>query len=197
MTGPAPYITAAEILEDPALERINRMPSGTISGYIAEFEETAEAYLDIAYRPRTATWETALRRRTSELAVPHARVHAEPVVKVNGDTLPDRLVRVDGPSGRVRFRHGYSVGIDDQVVVEYTHGLEAPPARLVRACKRYVVNEASSDVSGTSRNIIGQSVDGSYIRYSTPDWSAGRPTGWLDVDNILNGMRGDRPVLVA
>ena len=36
--------------------------------------------------------------------------------------------------------------------------------------------------------VIGQSFEGTYTRFSTPDWNAGRPTGYLEVDRLLNSL---------
>lgn len=65
---------------------------------------------------------------------------------------------------------------------------EAPPEVIVRACVEYVHHVVSQQTSGTSRDVIAQSMDGSWTRYSTPDWPAGRPTGWTEVDRLLNSM---------
>lgn len=62
------------------------------------------------------------------------------------------------------------------------------PETLKRACTTYVEAVANSTRSGTSRDVIAQSIDGSWTRYSTPDWTAGRPSGWTEVDRLLNSL---------
>lgn len=64
----------------------------------------------------------------------------------------------------------------------------APPATLLRACREYVRSCALADRSNVPRDVIGQTFDGGYTRYSTPDKDAGRPTGYLDVDRLLNSL---------
>lgn len=64
----------------------------------------------------------------------------------------------------------------------------APPEVLKRACAEYVAAVVTSSRSGTSREVIAQTIDGSWTRYSTPDWSAGRPTGWTEPDRLLNSL---------
>ena len=64
----------------------------------------------------------------------------------------------------------------------------ARPAAVLRACRLYVRSCALSDQSSIPRDVLGQSFEGTYTRYSTPDWDAGRPTGYLDVDRLLNTL---------
>jgi hypothetical protein len=66
------------------------------------------------------------------------------------------------------------------------------PNTLLRACREYVRSCALADSSNVTRDVIGQSADGGYTRYSTPDMRAGRPTGYLEVDRLLNSLRDYR-----
>jgi hypothetical protein len=47
--------------------------------------------------------------------------------------------------------------------------------------------------TATSRDTLSQSFEGGTTRYSTPDWNAGRPTGFLQIDADLNSERDHRP----
>jgi hypothetical protein len=80
------------------------------------------------------------------------------------------------------FGSPYSVG--------YEHGVDNPSA-LTRACILYVTGIVQRDDGGSGRDIIWQSTDGG-LRYSTPDWKAGRPTGMLDVDAALGSLPDHR-----
>lgn len=64
----------------------------------------------------------------------------------------------------------------------------SPPETILDACAEYVVSVATSRSSGTTRDIIAQTFEGGMTRYSTPDWGAGRPTGYLEVDRLLNSL---------
>jgi hypothetical protein len=75
------------------------------------------------------------------------------------------------------------------------HGVDNPSA-LTRACVLYVSGIVMRDDSGSGRDIIWQSADGG-LRYSTPDWKAGRPTGMLDVDAALGALPDHRGLGVA
>lgn len=64
----------------------------------------------------------------------------------------------------------------------------SPPETILDACAEYVVSVLRGRSSGTSRDVIAQTFDGGMTRYSTPDWGAGRPTGYLEVDRLLNSL---------
>ena len=68
------------------------------------------------------------------------------------------------------------------------HGATSTPAALLDACTEYVLCVARNRASGVSRNTLSEATDAGTTRYSTPDWSAGRPTGWLEVDRLLNTL---------
>lgn len=75
-----------------------------------------------------------------------------------------------------------------------TFTIGTPPAPVLRACREYVRSCALADQSSVPRDVISQSFgDGGYTRYSTPDWEAGRPTGYLEVDRLLNSLDDYRP----
>lgn len=67
---------------------------------------------------------------------------------------------------------------------------------LARACKEYVRACALASRSNVPRDVISQSVEGLTTRFSTPDKRAGRPTGYIEVDRLLNSLP-NRRVLVA
>lgn len=76
----------------------------------------------------------------------------------------------------------------------YTHGVNEPWV-LNRACVDWVTSMVRRGDAGTARDIIWQGTDGT-VRYSTPDASAGRPTGLMDVDAVLSALPDHRQVLV-
>ena len=60
------------------------------------------------------------------------------------------------------------------------------PSFLVDAACEYAVCVLTSRASGASRNTLAEATETGTTRYSTPDWHAGRPTGYLEVDRLLN-----------
>lgn len=70
----------------------------------------------------------------------------------------------------------------------------SPPKRLLRACREYVRSCALADRSSVPRDVLTQADgQGGYTRFSTPDKDAGRPTGYLEVDRLLNSLDDYRP----
>lgn len=67
---------------------------------------------------------------------------------------------------------------------------------LARACREYVRASAVATRSNVPRDVISQSVEGLTTRFSTPNKEQGRPTGYIDVDRLLNTLP-DRRILVA
>jgi hypothetical protein len=59
------------------------------------------------------------------------------------------------------------------------------------------VSSLSRDRSSVPRDIIATSADGMSTRYSTPDWGAGRATGYLEIDRLLNTLPDYRTPAIA
>lgn len=183
------YVTADEVRE-----RSSSLPSAVtdadIERCVVEFKEIAERYRGVAYEPTEVT-ETVVRPHDGLLLLSWPKVRsitsltADDVVLVDGTDWT-----LDATSAAVYYYGGYA-GFSSTVVV-YEHGYDEPPALLVRACVEYVQRTLSADNAGTSRDIISQTYDGGFTRYSTPDWDAGRPTGWLEVDRLLNSLEDER-----
>ena len=90
--------------------------------------------------------------------------------------------KLDEAEGRLHlYWHGRATSA-------FRHGLTSQPAALLDACTEYVLSVARSRASGTSRNVLSEATEAGTTRYSTPDRDAGRPTGWLEVDRLLNTL---------
>lgn len=118
------------------------------------------------------------------------------------DEVRDRCGRLSALDDAVIERHvqGYEEvvvshwGKDFRPVDELGEPTADPlPENLLRGCVEYVACVSSADESGTSRDIIAQSADGSWTRFSTPDPRNGRPTGWTEVDRLIVGLEGRIP----
>lgn len=84
------------------------------------------------------------------------------------------------------------------VVVTYTHGFDAPPARLLRACALYVERVASLDRSGSTRDVSREGYDsGASTVFIQPDPARGKLTGFIEVDRLLQMIPSYRPAGVA
>lgn len=160
-----------------------------------EFEDIAERFTGRAWVPRFASEvhpPTTLR--------PLILNHQDPRLILSAvdatNTAVDTSTWGFDPLGRVTFANDPTwsgqIILTLQTTIRYTHGADHPPAQLVQACKDYVRSKALERFGGNrvGRDVLSQT-DGSGFstRYSTPDWDAGRPTGLLDVDRTLNGLR--------
>lgn len=183
-----PYVTATECRA--AARRLTTITDDAlIEAVVEEFEELAERYRGVAFTPRVAT-EVRSPDRYGMIELGQREVTAiTSVTVVGGSVVTASAEIIDGPRGLI------SVGTVERVSVVFTYGLTAVPAALRAACIDYVDRVLAASESGTSRDVLSQSFDGGATRYSTPDWDAGRPTGWLDIDRRLNQLT-DRRVRV-
>jgi len=180
----APYLTPAQVrarrtqLSDPLV-----YTDAEIAGMVAEFEEIAERFRGVAFTPRSHTETFTYPASLVVLARQPVRSITSFTVNAVTGTLGD--VTLDAHTGRVGGGGWYG---SKTLVVAYSHGLDAPPAVALRACAEYVRASATTDRSGTSRDVIAQTFDGGITRFSSPDFSKGRPTGFLEVDRLLGSL---------
>jgi hypothetical protein len=173
-----PWMTA----DDVTTRRpgISDATDGAIEALIAEFEQLAERYLGVSYLTREAV-HTGF-PVDGVLELPHLQVvSVESLVDENDTAVTYKLNKRRGTIYDLRH-HG-------ELTAEYTHGLNAPTPRLLGACARWVERMIVVDRTGTSRDVLSQSFESGTTRYSTPDWAAGRPTGFLQIDADLNAER--------
>lgn len=176
------YLTAAEVRD-----RVRHLPSDItddeINSLVAEFEEIAEEYRGVAFTPRSHT-ETVYRPSSSVILTRYP-LRSVTSFTVDGDAGTVADLTLDTNLSTI---YGGGWFTATPVVVTYSHGLDAPPEVLLRACAEYVRAVAMADRSGQGRDVIAQSFDGGITRYSSPSWSDGRPTGFLEVDRLLNSL---------
>lgn len=180
MTDPDPYFTGPLArAASPSLAKRGQQADTVIARFVAEFEPIAERRIGVAFRVRTATFEGTVRHGVLEL--PNVMV-----VAVTSITTEDEVAvtasRVDKRRGRIH------VPVCDGTVLTavYTHGLAGPTPGIESACLDYVERRIATDTSGTSRDVLAQGADGATTRYSTPNRAAGRETGFLQVDALLD-----------
>lgn len=175
------YLTAAEARER-RMALLSGVADAEIDRLVSEFEAQAERFVGVPMVPRASVVRVAVPSPVVSLAV-DGPVRSVTSVAVDG-------VAVSGThkfSGSVVYP---SVAVGPGVVtVSVQVGLDAPPEEVLHACAEYVGRVVAASGSGTSRDVLAQSFDGGTTRYSTPDWSAGRPTGFLEVDRLLVGVR--------
>lgn len=188
------YLSVADVRAAvPALRNATTYPDATIERAVASFEEIAEDYRGVAYEPRTETEVFVLDCPRTTLRLTHPKVRTitsvtvtAPAVGGTPTVIAAALYTFDPDSGILSYPTGFDA--DARAGVIYVHGLDEPPQTLIDATLDYVRARALQGGSGVPRDAISQSVEGMTTRFSTPDKNAGRPTGYLDVDRLLNSL---------
>lgn len=186
------YLTAAQVRERVARsgssDPLSGLADAVVDGYVAEFEQVAEDYVDEAYQARTATEVHRVRSVTDTIALDRVNITAITSITTDGVALGASSYELDKLEGIVRRTTGAFSPTYPATIV-YTYGTSTVPEILKRACALYVQRVSEAEKSGQGRDLIAQGIDGGTTRYSTPDKAAGRPTGWLEVDRLLNVLR--------
>jgi hypothetical protein len=133
-------------------------------------------------------------RAALRIKLRHVRVRSVASVVLDGTTVDSTSYHVTD-AGLLESRIGFvTLGLfpTATAVVTYDHGYDSPPQRILHACREYVRICAAADRSSAPRDIIATSADGMTTRYSTPDKKAGRPTGYIEIDRLLNAMPDER-----
>lgn len=183
-----PYLDADDIRQRYPRVTDQVASDEALEDLIEEFEDIAERYTGVAYLPRevTTTVEVCGNRWVS----PHFLITAVESLEIEDVALTTHT-----------FADGYGIDFGSYrrgtMVITYTHGMTEPPKAILRACYEYVRACAMADNSSVPRDVISQSGDGFTTRYSTPDWAKRRPTGYIEVDRLLNSVtQYRRPVVV-
>lgn len=189
-----PYATPDAIrLKVPDIADTDKFPDDLLVDLIADFEKVAEQYRGIAYTTRTLTetWIATYWNPLDTVSLSWPQVQSITSVTLDGQTLAsgtDYLIEVSN-TGRYRLRRSWFVGWFGTLVVTYNHGCTTVPTTVMRALYDYVRAGAMQNKAGVPRDVISQTLPGGgSTRYSTPDITAGRPTGYIDVDRRLNSM---------
>jgi len=209
-----PYLVPDDIRAKAWVSKLT-LSESDLAAYIAEFEAVCEDYRGVAFTTRTVASETVFiagtyyafgdayssgyygtgRITRQSIILQHCKVQELTSMTINGITQDVNSVTLDSPTGMVYNPLGFAP--ESTIVVAYTHGFPTPPPQCLRACQQYVRAVALSDNSNVSRDVISTAVDGRSERYSTADKSAGRPTGYLEVDRLLNSLPDFRTVGVG
>jgi len=191
------YLTVAQVRSRvPGLANTGTYLDAELTNLVSEFTDIAERFRGVAFESRSVTSEQIV-RPGRDVKLANSKVRAISAASIDAVSLTAgelAALVVDKSVGVVSNGTWYGGNI---LLVTYTHGFDAPPEPLLRACAEYCRSVAFSDRSGQGRDVIAQSMDGSFTRYSTPDWNRGRPTGYLEVDRLLNSVADFRVPGVA
>jgi hypothetical protein len=182
-----PYLTVAQVRQrarSAVVADDSVFSDEEIEDYIAGFEDIAERYCGVAFIPRAATHTEDVCRSGQLILQPR-------ITAVSAFTVDETASTIYEVTDSGKLSAGLlplSSTTTGAVSVTYTHGYATCPKEIERACIQYVRACALRDQSDSGRDVIAQGFDGGTTRFSTPDWDAGRPTGYIEVDRILNSF---------
>lgn len=191
---------AVEFLGDDA-----RYPDELIAGYVSEFEGVAEQYRGVAFTPRDTLERFTVPTGATSVVLSWPRVRDITLVSVDGVDLDAASYRVI-PGGVLALTSGFSVSgswSTGLVSVSYVHGYDIPSPTdpvgsvVIAACVEYVKSVAAARPQRSGREVIATGADGNWTRFSAPDAARGRPTGWVEVDRLLNNLPDHRAPVVC
>lgn len=176
------------------IDNAERFHDDLLDGLVAEFEALAERYRGVAFEPRT-TSVSLPQIGGCLLVLPHVEVTAVSEVTEDDVVVESTDYTLWTTEGVLERPWAWSTG---PIVVSYTHGLSSPPAAILRACREWVRAKAMQSTGNMPRNALSYSDESGFsYRESTADWSAGRPTGLLVVDDALNSLPDRRTPVLA
>lgn len=186
------YVTRGGLRSEPNLADEVRFPDALLDDTAAAFEDYVEEYVGVAFVPRYGT-ERHLGNGTYDLALDHVAPRAIRRVVIDGTVAdPARFELVGGHILRA-LDDWFPLDVD--VVVHLEHGEDRPPERLRSLVAREVRSDLLARSAQAPTQLLWETVDGNTVRYSTPDYRAGRPTGSLHLDAALNAYRRPRASL--
>lgn len=176
------YITPdeARTLQRERIGSASVYPDELLAPLIVTFAEKLERYTGRAWQPRQSRLVIdGRRRRSTTVRLDWPDVSALDEVTINGETFTG-----------YSWTEGSSL-VDDlpagDLSLLYTHGPAEVAASTKALCALYVAYEAQAATETTQANsYMIVNADGTTERRSTPDDSAGRPTGWMAVDRQIN-----------
>lgn len=192
--GGGVYVPLADLRALPGLLNTGTYPDSTLLALRREFEDIAEWYVGVAFVPRYARETYAGGNSTILLRHPNPRALLSVTSTDSGGAVTTytttnwRLAASGMLSTEGTYLPCPSYG-EQNVTVEYEHGMDTPPPQIVHGCKVFVRNRALQDARSVGRDVLREVNDNGFqIQYSTPDWNAGRPTGLFEVDAALNSV---------
>lgn len=186
MTAPTAYVTAA--VAKAAVEGLNDFTDTQVEACVSEFESIFERYRGFSAIPRTVSEEVGNRPLGSSLFLAWPLVTTLTSITCDSTAISIADVVLIKERGEIHNILTWPGPPVHSVLVAYTHGLAAVPPMVERMTIEYVNRTLRAQDMGTGRDVLSEGFDGGATRYVTPDWNKGRPTGWLEVDRLLNSQ---------
>jgi hypothetical protein len=187
----AHYLTLGALRTEPKLDDPSRFPDVLLAQIRDEIEEYVEESANVAFVPRWGS-ERHIGDDTSSLVLRTNRVRNLLSVKVDG--VSQTLTDFDLLYGDTILRtSGLSFTGWDPIEVQFEHGYDRPPMKLLREMKKAIRSEAMSrGAQAPVDRLWEQTADGLTVRFSTADFAAGRYTGQLALDAAIHAYGSPR-----
>ena len=183
------YCTIGSLREEKQLDDQQRYPDALVAEVRDELCEYVEQAADVSFTPRFGE-ENHVGDGTDHLVLRTNQVRTITAISIDGvaQSLTDfELLAGD----RLWRRSGVAFNWHLPVVVQFEHGHDTPPMKLVREVKKAIRSELLGRGAQAPTNMLyEQTADGLTVRYSTPDWSAGRFTGTMTLDAAIHAYAG-------
>ena len=185
----AHYCTIGSLREEKQLDDQQRYPDALVAEVRDELCEYVEQAADVSFTPRFGE-ENHVGDGTDHLVLRTNQVRSITAITIDGvsQSLTDfELLAGD----RLWRRSGVAFNWHLPVIVQFEHGHDTPPMKLVREVKKAIRSELLGRGAQAPTNMLyEQTADGLTVRYSTPDWSAGRFTGTMTLDAAIQAYAG-------
>lgn len=172
-------VTAARLYSEPDMAT---KPPWLLAEVTDELTDYCEAYCGVAFGDRLER-EVLPAQRGGAVSLRWAGVQA--LVSVVGDSNPVDTSLLELRASVLRTAGGWPW---TSTTVVYRHGRPVPP-KLAREALKAAREEVLQRAARTPRQAVSEITGGTVVRYSTPDYAAGRPTGYLTLDPILEHER--------
>lgn len=200
MVDPVPYVDVATLRTLRGELTPTNYSDELLAGLVAEFEPIVERARGVANRSRTRTIRPRLERKRGVLVMRLRDVEVTAVTAITSGGVPvaDPQTAEIIPDQLGDLVTYAPLVISPAPTITYQHGHPEPSPGLVRACALYVWHEAlawRTPDAGNAYVTATQDVAGNQFvqRRGTADPAAGRFTGWLDVDKLINAEPDRRP----
>lgn len=184
------YLTVGELKNLPDLDETKHPLSKRIE-LRDEFEDIAERWTEQAWVPRYAKDRLAYCTHLLSNRLPRAVLAASDGNDANVDFADWQLETW----GLITSEFGTPVLTGTwPYTVRYSHGADRPTSDLKRACADFIRAKALQAGNRVGRDVLSMTdPSGIGTQYSTPNWNAGRPTGFLDIDATLTSLGAPLP----
>lgn len=185
----AHYATIPELRAMQGCRESDGVSTADLMAKRDEFAGIIEQARGVSYVPQAATFSID---GGCDVMVPHLACTGLVSVTENGIDVTSQCT-ILSYGALTRLAPFVPPAVEDRtnVTVVYTHGYDTPPPAAREACREYVRSAIVRARSG-QRDVIAQTADGMTLRYSTPDWSAGRFTGFVEVDRLIASLPDER-----